>query len=135
AAQRAQTLLQLACTALYNRERVVRLDERYLARLETWRPDVATAPLSLDLNIMVAGRSAAAIDGGDFTVVVGPNLGAVAAGRNLARFADVLGPDGLRALERAAAAEQAHAPDELWAELVDLPASIRLADRVIRPPR
>ena len=134
AAQRAQTLLQLACTALYNRERVVRLDENCLARLETWRPHVETAPLSLDINILVAARSAAAIDGGDYTVVVGPNLGATAAGRNLGRFADLLGPDGPKALERIAAAEQSHAPDQLWAELVYLPSNFRSANVVIRPP-
>ena len=40
-------------------------------------------------------------------LVVGPNLGATAAGRNLARFADLVGPDGLRALELTAAAEGA----------------------------
>jgi hypothetical protein len=54
ASERAQTLVQLACTALYNRERVVHLDANSLARLETWRPDEATAPLSLDINRVAA---------------------------------------------------------------------------------
>jgi lantibiotic biosynthesis protein len=134
AARRARTLLQLACTALRQRDRVVQLDETCLERLETWSPDRETAPQSLDINILVAARSAAAIDGGDYVVAVGPNLGATAAGRNLGRFADLLGPDGLRALERTAAAEQAHAPDQVWAELVYLPSSFRSANVVIRPP-
>jgi thiopeptide-type bacteriocin biosynthesis protein len=134
AAERAQTLLQLACSALHNRERAVLLDEKSLARLETWRPDVETAPLSMDINILVAAASAAAIDNGDFMVVVGPNLGAMAAGRNLGRFADLLGADGQQALERTAAAERAHAPDNLWAELVYLPPNFRSANVVIRPP-
>ena len=74
AAQRAQTLLRLACGALHNRERAILLDDDALTRLETWRPDPKTAPLSLDINILVAARSAAAIDSGDFTVVVWEGL-------------------------------------------------------------
>ncbi|MBW8879505.1 MAG: lantibiotic dehydratase [Acidobacteria bacterium] len=134
AAQRSQTLLHLACTALHDRQRVVVLDEVFLACLETGSPNSATAPLSLDLNVLVAARSAAAIEAGDFKLVVGPNLGAMAAGRNLARFAGLLAPDGLDALKRCAAAEQAHTGDQLWAEIVYLPANLRSANVVIRPP-
>jgi thiopeptide-type bacteriocin biosynthesis protein len=131
--QRAQTLIQMACTALRRHERTVLLDERLIARLETWRPDADTAPLSLDINVMIGSRSAAAIDSGDFIMVLGPNLGALSAGRNLGRFADLLAPDGIDALERVAAAEQAHAPDRLWAEAVYVPGNFRLANVVIRP--
>jgi thiopeptide-type bacteriocin biosynthesis protein len=133
AAQRAQTLFQLACTALHRRERVVLLDESLIARLETWRPSSGAAPLSLDINVLIGARSAAAMDSGDFTMVLGPNLGALSAGRNLGRFADLLGPDGTGALERAAAAEQERAPDCLWAEAVYVPVNFRLANVVIRP--
>jgi len=134
AAERSRTLQRLACTALHDRQRAVILDEPCLARLETGRPDPATVPLSLDLNILVAARSAAAVDAGDFKVVVGPNLGAMAAGRNLARFAGLLAPDGPEALKRCAAAEQEHTEDRLWAEIVYLPANLRSANVVIRPP-
>jgi lantibiotic biosynthesis protein len=133
AAQRAQTLLQLACGALRRRERAVLLDERLIARLETWRPNSDTAPLSLDINVLIGARSAAAMDSGDFIMVLGPNLGAASAGRNLGRFAGLLAPEGIDALERAAAAEQAHAPDQLWAEAVYVPANFRLANVVVRP--
>ncbi len=133
AAQRAQTLLQLACAALRRRERAVLLDEPLIARLETWRPSSDTAPLSLDINVLIGAGSAAAMDSGDFVMVLGPNLGAASAGRNLGRFADLLAPDGIDALERTAAAEQAHAPDQLWAEAVYIPANFRLANVVIRP--
>lgn len=133
AAIRAQTLLQLACGALHDRQRAVLLDEKSLARLETWRPNLDTAPLSMDINIMVAAASAAAADKGDFLVIVGPNLGAMAAGRNLGRFADLLGTGGQRALHETAAAKQAHAPDDLWAEVVYLPSNFRSANVVIRP--
>ncbi len=133
AAQRAQTLVQLACNALRYRQRVVLLDENVIARLETWSPTFDTAPLSLDINLLMGASSAAAIDRGDFIVVIGPNLGAQAAGRNLGRFADMLAPHGTAALKQTAAAEQAHAPDELWAEAVYVPTNFRLANVVIRP--
>jgi len=133
AGQRAQTLIRLATTALHRRERTVVLDEGLIARLETWRPNPDSAPLSLDVNVLIGAASAAAIDRGDFTMVLGPNLGAQAAGRNLGRFAGLLAPDGPDALAQASAAEQAHAPDRLWAEAVYLPANFRLANVVIRP--
>ena len=59
-AQRSQTLLDLAITALRERRRVVELDPHTLARLETWPPTPGTAPSSLDINVFVAARSAAA---------------------------------------------------------------------------
>jgi len=131
--QRAQTLLRLACTALHKRERTVHLDQTCLARLETWQPNTETAPRTLDINILVAARSVAAINSGEYAVVVGPNLGAMAAGRNLGRFADMLGPHGLKALKKIADEEQAHDPEQLSAELVYLPSNFRSANVVIRP--
>ena len=143
-AQRTQALLDLAQQALRDHQLVVELDADTLARLETWSPSAsspqassspaATAPLSLDLSIFVAARSADALDRGEFQIVVGPNLGGLAAGRNLGRFADMLAPEGPAALERIAQAEQATAPDRLWAELVYMPQHFHSANVVIRPP-
>lgn len=133
-AQRAQTLLDLAVTALRERRRVVELDPDTLARLETWPPTPDTAPPSLDINVFVATRSAAALDTGDFQVIVGPNLGASAAGRNLGRFADLLAPDAVAALGQAARVEEAQDSRQVWAELVYLPRRFRTANVVIRPP-
>jgi len=45
----------------------------------------------------------------------------------------LLTPRGLDALKQSAAAEQAHTPDRLWAELVYLPSNLRSANVVIRP--
>lgn len=133
AALRSQTLLNLATSALHNRKQVIELDDETLARLETWAPTALTAPLSLDLNIFVAASSAEALDAGHFQIIIGPNLGAQAAGRNLGRFADLLGPEAHTALERAARIEEAHTLNTLWAELVYLPRKLRLANVTIRP--
>jgi thiopeptide-type bacteriocin biosynthesis protein len=67
-------------------------------------------------------------------LLIGPNLGAQAAGRNLGRFADMLGGDATDALSAAATAELRHDPAALHAELVYLPRTGRAANVAIRPP-
>ena len=133
AARRAEALFQLACRALYHREPVVELDEKLLSSLEAWKPDPSAAPPSLDLNFLIAAKSAGAVDAGDFLLVVGPNLGASAAGRNLGRFATLIGPEARGLLQSIAAAEEARAGDTLNVELVYLPDRFRSANVVIRP--
>ncbi len=133
AALRSQTLLDLATNALHDRQSVIELDEDKLKRLETWTPSSGTVPLSLDLNVFVAASSVEAIDAGQFQIIIGPNLGAQAAGRNLGRFADLIGPEAQEALKRAAQAEEANTSDKLLAELVYLPRRLRSANVIIHP--
>jgi lantibiotic biosynthesis protein len=131
--RRNQVLLDLACHALRTRARVLELDDRILAELETWLPDAATAPPSLDLYALVGARSPSAIDAGEFQVVVGPNIGAIGAGRNLGRFAYFLGDDATRRLTIIARAEETATPGVLAAELVYGPRRFRWANVIVRP--
>ena len=112
---------------------VVELDEEKLARMESWSPSSHTAPESLDLSLFVVARSATDVDEGRFQVVVGPNLGAIAAGRNLGRFADLLGPEAVAALGAVGRAESSQHPDCVWTELSYLPRRFRSANVAIRP--
>src|SRR5205085_494806 len=133
-ARRSATLLELACTALHSHQRVVHLDEAITSALETWDERPEDAPLSLDINVLIGARSAAALDDGDFLLVVGPNLGGWAAGRNFGRFAYMKPEAARNALRSAAATEQsAHRQDHLWVEVVYLPSNIRSANVAIRP--
>ena len=133
AALRQQTLYDLGITALRERQLVVELDEEKLARMESWSPSSHTAPESLDLSLFVVARSATDVDEGRFQVVVGPNLGAIAAGRNLGRFADLLGPEAMAALGAVGRAESSQHPDCVWTELSYLPRRFRSANVAIRP--
>jgi thiopeptide-type bacteriocin biosynthesis protein len=133
AARRERLLLDLALEAQRSRRLVVELYDQLLARLETWPPEAATGPSSLDVSVFVAASSPAAIDAGEFLAVVGPNLGAAAAGRNLARFADLLGPQARAALAEVADAEAALDPGRILAEVVYLPQRPRSANVAIRP--
>jgi class I lanthipeptide synthase len=133
AASRAETLLGLACRALRDRCPVVELDPETLRRLETGDPYRSHTPVSLDLYAFVASRSLQEIDKGNFKVVVGPNLGAMAAGRSFGRFGDLLGTEALGALAHVARVEESLEPNKLWAELVYFPKRFRSANVAVRP--
>jgi thiopeptide-type bacteriocin biosynthesis protein len=133
AALRQQTLYDLGITALREKQLVVELDEPKLAQLESWSPTAFTAPQSLDLSLFVVAGSPTDVDNGRFQVVVGPNLGAIAAARNLGRFADLLGEEATTALQELGSAEFAQHPDCIWTELAYLPHRFRLANVSVRP--
>ena len=129
-ARRNDALMELATHALRDRRRSVDLDDEMIERLETW--DGSALPPSVDLYVSVSATSRDALDAGEFHVVVGPNVGSLAAGRGLGRFTDLLA--GARdALRRAAEAEEARAPQHLWAELTYQPRHLRLGNVSIRP--
>jgi thiopeptide-type bacteriocin biosynthesis protein len=133
AALRQRTLYDLAITALRERQLIVDLTEKDLAALETWAPTAASAPQSLDLSMFVLAASAADVDCGRFQIVVGPNLGASAAGRNLGRFADFLGEPAIAALHELGRAEAALHPERVSAEIVYLPRRFRSGNVAVRP--
>lgn len=128
--ERDQALWDLACGAIRDRRLSIELDEATIARLETSQHGRAPLPPSIDICAFVCARPGG-IDRGEFKVVVGPNVGAASAGRNIGRFAQLLGDAGMRAMARAARIAQA--PEALTAELVYLPRKFRLANVAIRP--
>lgn len=130
---RHRLLSDLAMNACRDRLTTVELDDDLLRRLQTWTPTAAFAPPSLDIAVLVAAAGAEAVDKGDFLLVVGPNLGANAAGRTLGRFADLLGPPAMAALAEAAEVEAQHAPNRLLAEVVYTPERARSGNVAIRP--
>ncbi len=132
-AARRAWLRTTAAEALRTRQLAVRLEESDLARLAGPGPTPDRAPISVDLSCFVLAGSAEDVDRGDFRLLIGPNLGAQAAGRTLGRFADLLGPDGSRAAAEVAAAVRDLQPGRLHAELVYLPRRPRAANVAVRP--
>src|SRR5262249_7308312 len=104
--QRAGLLQSLLAASIRDGCGEVTLDPDLIERLSTWTPDPQRLAPSLELSVVVAAPSRAAIDRGDYRLVVGPNLGAAAAGRGLGRFADLLGTPARELLQEAADAEQ-----------------------------
>ncbi|MFB7053248.1 lantibiotic dehydratase [Streptomyces vinaceus] len=130
---REQLLLDLAVEANRQRARVVELDDGLLSRLAPSDPVPEHVPPSLELSFFIAATSSDAIDEGNFQIVVGPNLGASAAGRSLGRFAGLLGPPAREALEEVARIEQVRTPGTLMAEIVYSPRPARSANVALRP--
>lgn len=133
ASRRSAHLLDLAYAAMAGGNREIRLTDADLEALALWTPDAQALPASLELSAFVVAASAEAVDRGDYRLVVGPNLGGQAAGRGLARFADLLGTAGPALLHRIAGAERGRHGAGVVAELVYLPAKFRSANVVVRP--
>ncbi|MBI0298055.1 lantibiotic dehydratase [Streptomyces sp. PRKS01-29] len=131
--QRGRLLLDLALCANRDRREVLELTDEHIDSLTITPPVPEDCPLSLDLSLLVAATSPAALDAGDFQLVVGPNPGAPAAGRHLGRFADLLGPVAHHALEEAARAEEELRAGALPVEVVYQPDPARSANVAIRP--
>jgi len=133
AAQRAETLQFLAMQAIREGQLSIDLDKNALGNLATQSLVADQLPTSIDLNVFVLASSASAIDRGDFQLMVGPNLGASTAGKNLGRFAHLLGDHALAALADAASHDDAFRPGGITAEVAYLPRNFRTANVAIRP--
>jgi lantibiotic biosynthesis protein len=131
--QREELLVDLACVSLREGAREVELDPERLEVLSLWRPTPDRVPASVDFSAFVVADCAAAVDRGDFRLVVGPNLGAQAAGRGLGRFAPIMGPPATALLADLAAREERACPEALHAELVYRPRNARSANVAVRP--
>lgn len=141
-ARRAERLSALALESLHDDRRVVQLDPDTIAALSTWparggaralSAGSADAPLSLDVSAFLLASDSAAVDAGDFTLVIGPNLGAPVAGRWLGRFADLCGSVGADYFAWLLQAEAQADPGQVAAEVVYLPATARSTNVVVRP--
>ena len=125
---RNDTLLRLACTALHEHLSTIELDQASIARLSL--KDTVTPPSSLEIYLRILATSRDAIDTGDYLLAVGPLVGAVPAGRSLARFAYMLndGEERLRSLSTSNADKAT-----IHCELVHYPTRRRAANVMLRP--
>ncbi|MEU3724443.1 lantibiotic dehydratase [Streptomyces sp. NPDC031705] len=131
--RRSRLLLDLALRANRDNQAIVELTDEHINDLAISPAASDDYPLSLELSLFIAAASPAALDTGDFQLVIGPNVGAAEAGRHLGRFADLLGPSAHRALEETVRAEAELAPHTLPVEVVYQPAAARSANVAIRP--
>ncbi len=132
AALRRHAIVALALSAIRDRWLVVELDDDWLARLSSWSPSPETTPTSLDICVSVVAPSAAAIDAGNFAIVVGNHPGGEPAGCMLGRFGELLGERAREALQDVVCRE-AGVDGRLRAELVYLPRRSPAANISIRP--
>lgn len=132
-AERDEALRDLALDAIRTGARRVELDEATLNRLRRCSPAPQTAPASLELSTFVLAESTAALDAGEFQIMVGPNVGGASAGRALGRFADLIGPAATEGLRAAARAESSGSAGAVSAEVVYQARKGRTSNVSIRP--
>lgn len=133
-ARRSRRLLTLAVDALRDGQTAIELTTEDIDELRTADPGEHPVPLSLELSLFVLAESVEDINSGHFRLVIGPNLGAPAAGRNLGRFASILGPAAVQALREVADSEAQLLPDHIFAEVAYTPSRPRSANVAVRPP-
>lgn len=127
---------ELICAAIRDRKVEVELDAETLSKLLVKSKDF-NYPVSADIFLTLVASSLEDIDAGNYLLT---NGGAMAgAGRNLGRFADLLGEDATEALKSVVDAEKKVSGKELLAELSSLPRAFRLGNvctvPFIRPHR
>jgi lantibiotic biosynthesis protein len=103
------------------------LSEERMVNLENW-------PTSIDLNVFVLAKSPQSIDAGEFKILVGPNVGAMKAGRHFARFGDMLPSAAKGLLEDSYSLDRTRSPFLEPVELTYLPTQARLANVSLRLP-
>ena len=130
---RRDVLFDIARSANEDRRLEVELDEELQRRLRNWLSTPQSAPASLEINAFVAALSGRDVDEGRFRLVIGPNIGAMEAGRSLGRFAASLGSAGVEAYREALGSSETARPGRQNVELSYLPRNVRLANILVRP--
>ncbi len=132
-AARDRLLCEIASTALLNKRLEIELDDATVRALSVHRSWKNLLPESLELYVSIAAASQAAINDGNYSIVIGPRTGVIPAGRSLGRYSDILGEESVGILTRLARDEEEHLPGWIFAELVYMPTGGEGADIAIRP--
>ncbi|MEI7576399.1 MAG: lantibiotic dehydratase [Armatimonadota bacterium] len=87
---------------------------------------------SCEINVSVLAADTAALDDGDFQLLVGPGTGAIEAGRQIGRFAFTLN-GGFEALQEISRKVGFESQDSLHLEMFSEPLEPRMANVLVRP--
>ncbi|KXG76302.1 lantibiotic dehydratase [Thermotalea metallivorans] len=118
--------------AVQNKTFEICITPEILEKIEPVKPETKYAPLSLELNAIIAAPSAEEIDKGNYKIYIGPNIGSPGAGKSFGRFIDILGEDIHEKLSQISRLEKEYCHDDaVFAELVYTPSAGRVANVVI----
>ncbi len=131
--QRNRLLSALVIGAINERSMEVELTDQLLETLQQWSAKEKNAPLSLEIYLQIHAASRAAIDAGQWSAVVSPSCGSLAAGRTFGRFFDLLSAEDQVRLQHLIDREEALCPEVLFAELSYFPRNARTANVLTRP--
>lgn len=104
---RDRKLLDLVFEATRRNSTVIELSTVDVEDLTVWRPNIESAPVSLDIFASIVASSREEIDKGNFELLIGSRVGEIGAGRGAGRFLPMLGKRAIKTVERVSAMEQA----------------------------
>jgi lantibiotic biosynthesis protein len=131
---REQVLTEIVQGALRTSQTSVELSEHVIRALSGEMANSLNWPTSIDFNVFVLARSARSVDEGDFKILVGPNVGAMKAGRHFARFGDMLPDAAQNLLKESHNLDSDRSPFLRPVELTYMPVETRLANVSLRLP-
>ncbi|MGN7765617.1 lantibiotic dehydratase [Paenibacillus sp. 22594] len=134
--RREQLLLQWMTEALAERQLEIEISGQ---RLEAWEGNSETlgmsdlTPLSLELYFSLTAASSAAVEAGDYQLILSPNQGSGGAGKTFGRFASLLGDEALSRLQDIQQEESRLHPNSVMAEVSYYPLKGRATNVVLAP--
>lgn len=87
------TLINLVAKALYEHTTIINLDEKTIKKLETWNPNLITAPDSMNIYIKIYAKTVMDITEGNYFLSITPAGGNIEALSSFSRFQHVFGAD------------------------------------------
>ncbi len=130
--KRLAMLSDLINGSIRDGKREVEIDTNFLTKFLDVPAENVKLPTTCDMFVQIFAKSLEDIDAGNYQIMMqGASPGG---GRNLGRFADMLGDQGIAVLKRVAAKEQELLPDKLHADLTSLPRTFRIGNVCTSPP-
>ncbi|TCP58059.1 thiopeptide-type bacteriocin biosynthesis protein [Tumebacillus sp. BK434] len=126
--RRDKLLLRWMMQAQQRGAREIELTDAMIAELQPVETPESGAPRSMELYVSLHARSQAALERGDYRMVLGANHGSNRAGQMFGRFVNLLGNRVRDGLREAVQREQDLRPDAVFAELVYLPVAGRASN-------
>lgn len=130
--KRISMLSDLINGAIKDGKREVEIDTNFVNKFLEAPAEDLRLPITCDMFAQVFANSLEDIDAGRYQLMMtGASPGG---GRNLGRFADMLGEQGIAALKKITEKEQELLPDNAHADLTSLPRTFRLGNVCTIPP-
>lgn len=128
-----EMLFNLVSISLKEGSQALKLSDKEVDVLKTWKPDYRTAPISMNLNINICSKDERSMNAGNYTLMVSPAGGNREALSSISRVADVIGHAAREYAADIVKAETELDRDETLVEMFSYPELRNISDLEIRP--
>lgn len=117
--------------AMMDHSMEIELTEEKIKQLQVGELQEHELPTSMELYFNLSASSAAAVDQGDYQLILAPNPGSLGAGKTFGRFMHMMDESTKDKLKQLYEEEKSLGEDEIWVEIVYLPSAGRSANLAI----